>query len=280
VLTIHDVSYARHPEWYPYRLDRFRQAFYRRCAMRADVILTDSAFSRDEIIAAYGIAAERITVVPLGVGLPFSASSSGSADPSLAPYVLHVGDLHPRRNLEVAAHAVITLRRASSRFVNLRLLLAGTDRGVGDHLRKLVIEEGCPDAIGFEPAISDERLVALYRGARALIYPSRYEGFGLPVLEAMACGLPVIAARAGAVPEVVGEAGLLIEPDDVQGFTEALDAVLTDAMLATDLAHRAQRRAAEFTWERTAVATAAVYRRCAGDGPCRSRGASTCRGGA
>lgn len=268
VLTIHDVSYARRPEWYPYRRDRVRLAFYRQSARAADLVITDSNFSRNEIVAAYGIDAARIVVIPLGVGAPFTTTPGANGPIALAehrahaPYILHVGDLHVRRNLEVALHAVVQTRARRPELCALQLVLAGIDRGVGGRLRQLSEDAGHPDALRFEPVVDDDRLVQLYRAARALIYPSRYEGFGLPVLEAMACGLPVVAARAGSLPEVVGDAGLLVEPDDVGGFADAVEAVLLDRPLAARLADASTRRAATLTWERTAMSTAAAYRRC------------------
>lgn len=266
VVTIHDVSYARHPEWYPYRRDFLRRAFYRLSALAADLVITDSEFSRREIRAAYGLDDDRIATVPLGVGAPF-----GPARPDAMtsvpvgtgrPYVLHVGDLHRRRNLSVGLAAVLTLRARRAELRSLQFVLVGVDHGVGGELREAAAEAGQPDALSFIEAPTDEALAALYRAAGALVYPSRYEGFGLPLLEAMACGIPVVAARAGAIPEVVDSAGLLLEPDDVGGFAEALEGVLLDQDLAARYRAASLRRAAQFTWQKTADGTVSAYRRC------------------
>jgi alpha-1,3-rhamnosyl/mannosyltransferase len=258
VLTIHDVSYARHPEWYPYRLDPVRLAFYRRSAAAASAIVTDSAFSRDEIVAAYGVPITRVRVVPLGVSDTFRPDPSPAPE-AQPPYLLHVGDLHPRRNVALALEATLRLRASVPGLRALRLKLAGVDRGSGAALQARARATD-PDSLEILGSVPDAELAGLYRSALALIYPSRYEGFGLPVLEAMACGAPVVAARAGSIPEVAGPAGILVDPDDVDGFVAAVLRVATDEAFARGLRAAALDRAREFSWARTAAATVEVYR--------------------
>jgi alpha-1,3-rhamnosyl/mannosyltransferase len=276
VLTIHDVSYDRHPEWYPYRRDRFRREFYRRSARAAAHILTDSEFSADEIVAAYGIDRARITVAPLGVTSAFSPASAasgsfGAASPAPSahqpshlrtpapshPFVLHVGDLHERRNLAMVLDAVI---RARTRGAAISLVAAGVDRGVGAALESAARAAGDAGALQLPGAVDEAHLVELYRTAAALVYPSRYEGFGLPVVEAMASGTPVIASRAGSIPEVLGDAGVLLGPDDIAGWTDAIVDIVADAGRRARLREQGLNRAAAFTWERTARLTHEVYR--------------------
>jgi len=261
VLTIHDVSYARHPEWYPYRRDWARRAFYRRSARSAAHILTDSTFSKAEIQAAYAIAPSRITVAPLGVEPIAERLEVGELPAGVTePYLLHVGDLHERRNLAVAVDAVLAARQHFGAAAALSLVLAGVDRGIGDGLCQIAREAEAPDAIVLLGSVSEARLQALYRGATALIYPSLYEGFGLPVLEAMAHGTPVIASSAASMPEVLGDAGLLIDPLDTAAWTDAVVKVINDERLRARMRAAGLARAAGFTWERTARATLAVYR--------------------
>ena len=267
VVTVHDVSYERHPEWYPYRRDWLRRAFYRRSARAADHVLTVSEFSAGEIVAAYRIPREGITVVPLGVSPAFAPSPH--APPSALPvevsrpFVLHVGDLHERRNLTMVLDAVLAARRHFGALPALSLVLAGIDRGVVEGLCAIAAEAGIEEVVVALGPVGESELHELYRCASALVYPSRYEGFGLPLIEAMASGTPVIAARAGSIPEVVGDAGILLDPDDTAGWTDALTRVVNDEHLRDELRERGLARASRFTWSHTATATMDVYRRVA-----------------
>jgi glycosyltransferase involved in cell wall biosynthesis len=259
VLTIHDVSYARRPEWYPYRLGPVRRAFYRHSARRADWILTDSEFSRGEIEAAYRIPRDRIAVVPLGVDAQFAPRTPHSAPRTSHCYVLHVGDLHPRRQLGMVLDLVLHLRTQEA-WRSLGLVLVGRDLGDAGALLSRARDAGHPDAVVHHTDLSERALVETYQHARALVYPSRYEGFGLPALEAMACGIPVLAADAGALPEIVGDAGVLLPADDARAWAEALAAVLGDDARASRMAAAGLARASQFRWSRTAAATVDVYR--------------------
>lgn len=267
VLTIHDVSYERHPEWYPYRRDWLRRAFYRRSARAAAHILTDSTFSAAEIAAAYAIPPDRITVAPLGVASTFAPADADlpAALPAgvTPPYLLHVGDLHERRNLAMLVEAVLEARRHFGALPALSLVVAGKDRGTGSGLCAIADAAGAPDAVVLLGLVSDDRLLALYRNAAALVYPSFYEGFGLPLLEAMGSGTPVIASRAACMPEVVGDAGVLLDPGDRAAWTQAIIDVVNDEDRRARMRSAGLHRAAEFTWERTARLTLEAYRRVA-----------------
>lgn len=283
VVTIHDVSYERHPEWYPYHIDPLRRWFYRRSARVADAIITDSSFSRSEIAAAYGIPLERIHVVPLGVSTPFTthqdepagarrpimanleqatpSTRAGSVADEGAPRIVHVGDLHARRNLLVLVEALAALRERSGPTSTTELLLIGVDRGAAAAIRERAQTLGVIGSVTFMPNADDETVVRELRRAAVLAYPSRYEGFGLPVLEAMACGTPVVASTAASLPEVVGGAGILVDPSDVRGWVDAIAAVIESPGRANHLSDAGRQRAATFTWTRTAVKTAEVYER-------------------
>lgn len=267
VLTIHDVSYELHPQWYPYRRDWMRRAFYRRSAHAASHILTVSGFSASEISAAYRIPRERITVVPLGVDEAFAAGDANLPSELpvgvVVPFLLHVGDLHERRNLAMLVDAVLAARRHFGALPAVSLVLAGTDRGVGAGLRALAAQAGAADAVIQLGTVSEPRLRALYRSAAALVYPSLYEGFGLPLIEAMASGTPVIASNVTSIPEVLGDAGLLLDPLDRECWTQAIVDVVNDEGRRARMRAAGLRRAAEFTWARTARLTLDVYRRVA-----------------
>jgi glycosyltransferase involved in cell wall biosynthesis len=269
VLTIHDVSYERRPEWNAYRNDPLRRWFYRASARAADRIVTDSSFSRQEIVAAYGISGERIHVVPLAAADTFSpgAFDPGALPPGVRqPYVLHVGDLHVRRNLATALAAILALRRVDPRCRTVTLVCAGIDRGTGPALRAQAVEADDPSALVLTGAVDERALLNLYRAAAVLAYPSRYEGFGLPILEAMRCGLPVVGANGSSIPELVGDAGLLEDELDVEGWRDALQHVLTNPAAAATLRAASRARAARFSWTRTATETLAVFRAAAGAG--------------
>jgi alpha-1,3-rhamnosyl/mannosyltransferase len=263
VLTIHDVSYERHPEWYPYRRDPIRRWFYRRSATVADLVITDSNFSKNEICAAYGLDPSRISVVPLAVGEPFAGWARDPGQSRLqTPYLLHVGDLHPRRNLGLVIRGLARLTSLARGTAVPALVLVGTDLG-----ERSTLEEEARRAqvvVQFLSGVDDTTLATLYADAEALVYPSRYEGFGLPVLEAMACGTPVIAARAGAIPEVLGDAGILVNPDDDGELALAIACMITEPDRAKRLRDSGRERARLFTWDRTAALTLETYRAAIG----------------
>ena len=267
-VTIHDVSYERKPEWNAYRNDRWRRAFYRRAALAADSVVTDSSFSRNEITAAYGIPADRIAVVPLAASDAFVAGAfDDTRAPAgvTAPYALHVGDLHVRRNIRTVLEAMLDLRRQHAWQGSLpRLVCAGIDRGIGAELTAAAAAD--PQALVLTGPVPEDTLLNLYRGAFVLAYPSLYEGFGLPVLEAMQCGLPVAIANAGSLPEVAGGAGVVLNPIDVRAWREALMSLWRDADMRARLRAAGFARAGQFSWTRTADQTLSVLRRCAAEG--------------
>jgi glycosyltransferase involved in cell wall biosynthesis len=282
VLTIHDVSYERHPEWYPYQRDVVRRLFYRGSARAAAHVLTDSEFSATEIAAAYQIPRERITVAPLGVSEHFAPVDRPSDAPLThglpagitSPFLLHVGDLHERRNLPAVVHAMFEAQRRPG-MPPLSLVLAGVDRGIGDRLRAYAREADAPEAVICLGPVTDVQLLTLYRAAAALVYPSRYEGFGLPVVEAMACGTPVLASRAASIPEVLGDAGVLLDPDDEPGWADAITRVIGDEWERGRMRTAGLNRAKAFTWARTASITLDVYRHTAQRKPGRSETTAT-----
>lgn len=254
VVTLYDTAGFDHPEWMTRENAMHQRLVLAPVLRRATRVITSSAFGRDRITERIGIPRERIDVVPLGVDAVFTP---GHADTETLrrlgaerPYVLAVGTLQPRKNLEAALDAFERMD------TDLRLVIAGSRGWSDDDLVRRVRASKAADRIVLTGRVGDEELADLYRGAECLVFPSRYEGFGLPPLEAMACGTPVVAAHAASLPEVLGDAALLVDPDD----PAALAAAVSEAIARRDeLVQRGRAHAARFTWARAADAVVATY---------------------
>jgi glycosyltransferase involved in cell wall biosynthesis len=251
VLSVHDISYAARPEWYPYRRDPLRRWFYRHSALRARLVLVPSTFTADELRRVYGMPSGRIRVVPLAASSTFIDLAPPPSE-ERERVLLHVGDLHARRDLGVA---VAVLRHLVDGPASpWRLVLVGRDRGAAAPMWQAARAAGVADRVQHLDGVQEADLRGWYARAWCLLYPSRYEGFGLPVAEAMAAGLPVVAADAASVPEVLGEAGVLFPPGDVAAALAAvrrLDG--TDAYAAAQALGTTRTRA--LTWAATAQLT-------------------------
>ena len=236
---------------------------------RIDHVVTVSRCSKLDIVEHVGFPEDRITVVYQGVELErFHPRQVDRADPSIPPtrpYVLCVGGADPTKNLETLvdafARVVLPIRESYD------LILAGDLRRRSD-LRERAACAGIEKQTLFTGVVSDERLIELYQEATLFVFPSRYEGFGFPVLEAMACGCPVISSNGSSLPEVAGDAAILVDPSDSEGLARSIERVLSDSDLRQDLRARGLRQASRFSWDRTARDTIAVYRKLsAGSSP-------------
>jgi glycosyltransferase involved in cell wall biosynthesis len=236
VVTVHDLALLRHPDAFP-RWHRTSGMRALRAGVRAaDAVVCVSAFTRDELVELLDVPAERTRIVPNGVDPVFT---SDTASP-VRDYVLAVGTLEPRKNLAAAVEA--------ARLAGVELRVAGAAGWGG-----IAVD-------GWVGEPSDEELAALMRGARCLVYPSLYEGFGLPVLEAMACGTPVVTSRGGATEEVAGAAAVLVDPRD----PAAIAAGIEEASGRRDeLVAAGRARAAGFTWDRAADLVETLWRELA-----------------
>lgn len=259
--TVHDAVPFIFPQTQPLLTRLVFHTLVRAARVTADAVLTVSASAASDLERHAGLPAHKLFVTPLGVRVPPTPSAREveavlEALGVRPPYFLFVGALHPRKNLERVTQAFQTFRHNGA---DAQLVVVGPPSwGAHGTLRHLTGQVGRHVVLtGF---VSDEQLHALYSAACALVFPSLYEGFGLPALEAMAHGTPVLSSTISSLPEVVGDAGLLVDPHDVQAIAEAMRTLLTDAPLRRTLGGRGRARAAQFTWENTAQRTLEVYR--------------------
>jgi glycosyltransferase involved in cell wall biosynthesis len=257
VVVVHDAAVLRMPAAYSRAYRTWHRRLGIRAARRARAVVTVSEFSRRELLDLVGLDPDRLTVIGGGVDERFTPGD-GDGDPQArraaaqlglrAPYALTIATDDVRKNLDALVPCAAALARHG-----IELVWAGGSRPQFARTRPLTGLR----ALGY---VDDELLPGLYRGARAFVLPSRYEGFGLTCLEAMACGTPVIAADRAALPEVCGDAALLVDPDDEAAITEAVLSVCTDPSLAERLSAAGERRARSFSWERAASACDALLR--------------------
>ncbi|GIW07557.1 MAG: glycosyl transferase family 1 [Dehalococcoidia bacterium] len=258
VLTVHDLIGAIFPEnlppisrWYWGRWLPFSLRF-------ATAIIADSEATRRDILRLTKVRTP-ITVVPLGVDPAFSPPPAGRVAAVRAryrldePFLLFVGTIEPRKGIDTLVEALALLEGRA------QLVLAGKVGWYGERVAERIARHGLAERIRRLDYVADDDLPALYVAAEAFVYPSRYEGFGLPVLEAMACGAAVVTTTAASLPEVAGDAALLVPPDDAVALAGAIARLLADGALRAALAARGRERAASFTWDRTARETLAVY---------------------
>lgn len=269
VLTVHDLSWVRHPEAHPSaRVREMERSFARGLAAAARVI-TGSGFVRDELAQVFAYPAARIDVIPHGFDPLFRPLTADETRPVLerhglghAGYFLCVGTLEPRKNLALAIEGHSRLPRdVRERFP---LVLAGGAGWRNAELGASLARAAARPEVRKLGYVAREDLAGLTAGALALVYPSRYEGFGLPPLEAMACGVPPVTSNASSLPEVVGDAGITVDPGDAAAMTQAMLSLATDPQLRQALGRRARERAGRFTWRASALATVETYRRARG----------------
>jgi glycosyltransferase involved in cell wall biosynthesis len=268
VITVHDLTFLRYPEFLTAESRRYYNDQIRWAVGHADAIAADSAATAVDLTSLLGVAPEKITVIHLGLDDAFRPASPESsakdaivlARHSLTPgYVLFVGTFEPRKNVGGLLRAYARLRAMDG--ATPSLVLVGRSGWLFNETLRLIDDLRLSDAVRRFEDLPEAALPAFYRGAAVVVLPSHYEGFGFPVLEAMGCGIPAVISNRASLPEIAGGAALEVEPDDIIALSEALGQVLSDAGLRRDLAARGLARAGGFTWESTAQATLALYRR-------------------
>ena len=275
VTTVHDMSVLLHPEWHPLDRVRYFEKYFCSRLTLSTRFIADSEFTRMEMLRHLPLGSEQIDVVPLAARpnfRPMAADQVRVVARRLGlpkQYLLFVGTLEPRKNLIGLVRAYSTL--PPSIRTKYPLLLVGRWGWGGKELsEELKRNEG---TVHFKGYIPEKDMAAVYNGATALVYPSLYEGFGLPPLEMMASGRPVIVSNRASLPEVVGTAGIVIEPEDNDAIADAILELLQHPELADQLGRQGQQRALSFSWRKTALQTLKVYHRALGSDSSLTRAA-------
>ena len=264
VVTVHDLAFDVLPGAFPPRWRVVYRLGLRAAVRRADAIVTPSRTTAEDLLSRTSVNPSKLHVVPLAASLP---AGKLDADDVLArlkirgPYVLFVGTLEPRKNL---VRLVRAYRRVAAEGFPHALVLAGP---LGWHHESLMRELALqgPGEIVMTGEISADELDAVYRAADVFAYPSLYEGFGLPVLEALVRGIPTVASNTSSVPEVSGDAALGVDPRSVRSIAQAISSLVSDVGLADRMAARARAQAQRFSWDETARLTLQVYERVLGE---------------
>ena len=272
VVTIHDVTFFRIPERYPAVRRFYMQTLTRLAARSADAIIVPSNAVRDDVVRVLRVPAVRVTTVYEAAAARFAPVADAAARAIAhahgieGPYVLSVGSLEPGKNRARLIRAMRQLRDAG--FPH-HLVIAGQRAWKYEDEFALVDRLGMRDRVAYLGYVPDDQLSGLYVGATAFAFPSLYEGFGLGVIEAMACGVPVLTSNISATAEVAGDAALLVDPLSIDAIRDGLWRLLEDEGLRADLTVRGRARARQFSWSRAADETHAVYERVvhSGDGP-------------
>jgi glycosyltransferase involved in cell wall biosynthesis len=268
VVTVHDLIYARFPEAHAGLRDKGMKVLVPQAAHRSDRVIADSQSTRDDLVELLGVAAAKIDVVPLGLGGLARAEPLDEREVRARfglgerRVLLSLSAKRPHKNLLALIGALARIP-VEERPV---LVLPGYPTAHEQELRERSASAGVAGDVCFPAWVSGEEVEGLWALAEAFVFPSLYEGFGLPVLEAMARGVPVACSNASSLPEVAGDAALLFDPRDERAIAEALRRLLGDERLREELRARGLDRVTEFTWQRTARLTIASYRRALGDG--------------
>ena len=264
LLTVHDLSFVRVPDATSPSLRRYLESVVPRSVRRADHVLADSRATKNDLMEVYRTPSDKITVLYSGVDSRFGRVSNEATLARILDkyglkdlqYVLSVGTVQPRKNYSRMIRALSELRDRGS---DVHYAIAGGSGWLEDEMYRSIRESRMDDRVHILGFVSDQDLPALYSGARALLAVSLYEGFGLPVLEAMACGTPVITSNLSSLPEVAGDAGVLVNPLDIDAITDSVVALLADSNLREQLIAEGLDHVKRFSWANAARQLKSVY---------------------
>jgi len=263
LITIHDLTFLYYPQFLTAESRRYYNGQIERAVRIADHISADSTATKDDLVRLLGVLPHKVTVVLLAPDLMYRPLDGTACAPILARhgldrgFMLFTGTLEPRKNLAglLTAYRALCDRKPSTP----PLILAGRRGWLYDEIFAQITALKLADRVRFIENLPNKELVALYNAATLLVLPSFYEGFGLPVLEAMACGTPVVCSERGSLPEIAGDAALLVNPDDLDGLSAAMERALEDEPLRTQLRLKGFANVARFSWENTARETLTIY---------------------
>ena len=266
VVTIHDLAFLTHPQYATLSLARYLAAVVPRSLHQADAVIAASETTAADIVTRYGVTRNRITVIMPGVDTSFAPVTDRQTLATIDaryrlehPLALSVGTIEPRKRYD---HLIAAFAQARQQPGGPRMLAIAGRRGwLYESVFQAVEEHRVADVVRFLDYVPDDELAALYSTADVLAMPSAYEGFGIPVIEAMACGTPVVCSDGGALPEAAGNAALIVPVDDIASLAEALVAVTSERTRQEAMRARGLARAAEFIWERVARRHLEVYHR-------------------
>jgi glycosyltransferase involved in cell wall biosynthesis len=267
VVTVFDLSYLLFPNAFKAMNRLYLRWLVGLSARRARQVIVISESTRQDVIARLHVPAERVRTIPCGVDSSFRPLPAADVDAFRREkglpqrFILFIGTIEPRKNVGRLAEAFADLVMSAPReTADLHLVIAGGIGWMFDAILARIQDLPMRDRIHLPGYVPEEEKPLWYNAATCFCYPSLYEGFGLPPLEAMACGVPVIASDVSSLPEVVGDAGIMVPPTDTDALTDALHRVLFDAALRAELAQRGLARASRFSWAEAARQTVATYR--------------------
>ena len=264
VVSVHDVSFKIFPKYFSPRDRLLFKTLLPLSLKRATAIITLSQHAKNEILHYFPFLKGKVYAIPLAASNSFKKLSDQKRVENVlakygvsTPFIMAVGNLQPRKNL---VHLIKAFAKVAEQEKNYQLVIIGKEQWQSSEVFKMVEALDLRSQVLFPGYVSDPDLVCFYNAAALFVYPSVYEGFGLPILEAMSCGTPVVTSNISSMPEVAGEAALLVNPHDINEISDAISRIISDSQFADELSSRGQKKAANFSWLNTASKTIDVYK--------------------